>query len=155
MAEEIKPVEKPKFTQKLTPSRLQPSESTLKIFSFVPENGTPYERVLEKDYYTHVANRLEASNIIQAEAEDGSFWALLLVRAVSGLEVLVSPLIEKRFDNVQTDSIDAGDYKAEWAGRHDKWRVMRKSDNHKMTSGLTSKLEALKWIAEHEKALAA
>ncbi len=145
-----------KNVQKLVPARLQLAESTMRIFSFVPDSQTPYERVLESDYYAHVASRLEPSNLIQVEAEDSSFWALLLVRVVSGLDVVVVPLIEKRFDQIAVESIDTGgNYFAQWGGRHDKWRVMRKSDNQKMTSGLGSKLDALKWIVEHEKALAA
>lgn len=145
-----------KETRKLAPARLQYAESTMKIYSFVPEANIPYERVLESDYYAHVASKLEPSNLIQVEAEDSSFWALLLVRVVSGMDVIVVPLIEKRFDQIQADSLDTGGhYVAQWGGRHDKWRVMRKSDNYKMTSGLNSKLEALKWIVEHEKALAA
>lgn len=141
--------------QKLVPSKLRERESVIRQYHVVPEHNTPYERVLEKSYWSHVANRLNPSDLIQVEPEDGSYWALLLVRNVSSIEVSVVPLVEKHFET-EPEELEASDpeYRVKWNGPSDKYIVQRVSDGEKIASGF-SKAEANKWIMEHNKSMAA
>jgi hypothetical protein len=112
-------------------------------------------QIQEKTFFTHCARDLKPGNEIKIESEDGSFWAWLLVRAVIGTEVITELLLEKHFDVIDQGSIDAGEYEIKWGGTVDRWRVMRKTDNFKVSSGHATKLVALSWLTEHQKALAA
>lgn len=141
--------------QKLVPARLKDAEQVQHHFHVVPERDTPYERVLERDYWAHVAAKIKPSNLIQVEAEDGSYWALLLVRGVSHTEVSVVPVLEKRFDSAPKMDAPDSEYKSKWNGPHDKYIVYRVSDNEKMQTGFDSPEDADLWIANHKKAMAA
>lgn len=149
----------PARVRPLTPNRLKSAEYTVLRYHVVAEAAATLEQVKDKTYFTHCANKLRPGNEITVEAEDGSFWAWLLVRSVTGPEVVTETLLEKQFSRVERGSITVGDYYTLWGGNHDKWRVMRKSASDQVpvviSSGHDTEIKAVGWITEHQKALAA
>lgn len=144
---------------KLTPNRLKSAEYTVLRYHVVPEAAVTLEQVQNKTFFTHCANKLKPGNEITVEAEDGSYWAWLLVRSVTGPEVVTETLLAKQFNKIERGSIIVGDYFTQWGGTHDKWRVMRKSASDQVpviiSSGHDTEIKAVSWITEHQKALAA
>ncbi len=150
------PVAAPVKTQpKLGGNALKLSEFVVVPYHAVVQAGVTVADVLHKTFFTHCAGKLKPGTEIKIEAEDGTFWAWLLVRSVVGTEVITELLLEKHFDAIEQGSIDAGDYTIVFAGSLDKWRVIRKSDNYKVSSGHATSIIALTWLTEHQKALAA
>lgn len=144
-----------KTQPKLGGNSLKLSEYAVVTYHAVVQAGVTVKDVLHKTFFTHCAGKLKPGTEIKVEAEDGSFWAWLLVRSVVGTEVISELLLEKHFDAIEQGSIDVGEYEIKWGGSTDKWRVMRKSDNYKVSAGHDTKVIALSWLTEHQKALAA
>jgi hypothetical protein len=140
---------------KLQPNRLELAEFRIQQFRVVPQTGVTLEQVLDKTFFTHCANKLKAGNQLHVQAEDGSFYAWLLVRAVSGSEVTTEVLVAKTFVAIDQGTIHFGNYVIVNTGLIDKHCVFRKSDNYKLSSGHETDVLALAWLTEHQKALAA
>ena len=140
---------------RLTGSNLKNAEFSHTVHVATPDGGTPYERVLEPGFWALVARDIKDLDEIKVIQQDYSFYAHLLVVRVNKMDVYVREIMHKSFEVATQESMDAGDYEVKWAGRHAKFRVVRKSDNSVMQEHIPTREDALKWIAEYEKALAA
>lgn len=145
----------PKPQPKLGGNALKLAEYEIVTYHAVVQAGVTLEDVLHKTFFTHCAGKLKPGTEIKVESEDGTFWTWLLVRSVVGTEVVTELLLEKHFNAIEQGSIDAGEYEIKWGGSVDKWRVMRKTDNYKVSAGHATQIIALSWLTEHQKALAA
>lgn len=136
--------------------RFQPGEYARVIYYAVPEAGTPISDLKKPEYWAHVADKLKASDRIEVEAEDGSYFLELLVRDVGRTWAKVDVLREKELDNVNMElSEDLKEYDVMHKGKIDKWCVIRLSDKSKVFEGGNSKQDAVNWLTDHLKALAA
>lgn len=121
---------------------------------FAPE-GQSIENVCEKTYFEHVTRMLKPGFIVEVLAEDGTWYAELMVRAVSAREAQVGVLSHTVFDGTAEPSeVDTG-YEVKWRGPKGKFTVMRTSDGETVKAGFDSKEAASVWLAGHTKALAA
>lgn len=121
------------------------------------ELGDTPEELLKPQYWANVAKELKSLDTIEVRAEDGSFYAKLLVRdsgrAYAKVVFLPGyPLVFK--DITEVPEMDMDEYVIKWAGPEFKFRVLRKKDNEVLKFGFTNKEEARKWVIEHIKALA-
>lgn len=134
-----------------------PAEYSMTEFCANPELGTMPEDLLKPQYWAHVANKLKPLDVIQVRAEDGSYYAQMLVRdrGRSWVKVAFLPGYPLMFqDIVNVPAMDVGgEFEVVWKGPQNKFRVVRKSDNHTMKEGFTDKESARKWVVEHIKTL--
>lgn len=134
----------------LTPSRLKFSEHERNEFFVVPENGTPFEALLDPAYWAHVATSFKPCDEIIVNAEDGSYHGRLLVRDAGKLYAKMARLSYIELDEVEvqeSSAIPAG-YAVKFRGPIQKWSVLRGSDLLK--DGM-SKAAANLWLSEHLK----
>lgn len=142
----------PTKVQAISESRYKLAEHRNNRQSVIPEHGTPFENLLRPEFWAHVARKFTPGDIIEAHAEDGSYFAEMYVIdcgpnwARTGVHKL------SRFDEAVTEPGADNAFKVEWAGRFSKWRVVRSSDLNVMKDGLPSKDAANLWLSDHRKA---
>ncbi|NDG18445.1 MAG: hypothetical protein EB117_09255 [Betaproteobacteria bacterium] len=121
-----------------------------------PAAGTTIDDVLNENYWSNVAKKMNPHDIIEVVPEDGAFYAKLIITSrgnlwarVHKLEHVVigaAPVANKK----PVEGFEIG-----WAGPNDKWRVVRKEDKAVVGKNFTSREDADKWLGEHIKELAA
>jgi hypothetical protein len=122
-----------------------------------PEARTPFEAVLEPHFWAHVSAKLRPTDEIIVRAEDGSYYARLLVQDAARLEAKVAVLEKYDLTAVEVVGADAAPsgYEVKHAGPHAKWRVVRLSDRAPIKDKFETKGQAQQWLVEHLKGLAA
>jgi hypothetical protein len=111
--------------------------------------GTNFEDVLEPNYWALVAPSLLNGDWIRVLTDDGSYEALITVRAVSGPgsgrqnnRAIVAKLQFWTFDPVIDPAVRPTSHRVEYRGTHLKWCVIRNSDGEPVKDGYTSEDEA-------------
>lgn len=121
------------------------------------ELGVTPDDLLKPQFWAHVSGKLKPLDTVEVRAEDGSFYAELLVRDKGRgfAKVVFLPGYPLMFsDIVDIPAMDVGgEYEIVWKGPQNKFRVVRKTDNHTMKEGFTDKESGRKWVVEHVKAL--
>lgn len=137
---------------KLTPTAFKQAEYVRNVFAVTPENGTPYEALLEPSYWSHVAAQLRPQDKIEVIAEDQSYYALLLVTSANKLSAKVAPIQYNDLQNaIEDEAPQAVAHAIKYAGVKAKWRVYRVSDNQPLRDGFSSKDDAQTWLNQYEK----
>lgn len=115
----------------LAPNRLKFSEHTRNIFTMTPEAGTPIEALVDKGYWAHVAAKFKPGDRIEVLAEDGEYFAELLVQDAGRLYAKVAVLRHVKLDSVEVQESDLviGDLSIKHRGPHLKWCVLRGKDS--------------------------
>lgn len=148
---------------KLQPPRLRAAEFERTIYTATPEHGTVFEDMLKPQYWANVAYKFKPGDRIEITAENGDWFAELMVVAAARLwakvavlryvELAEAKLTEGQAasDLVGLDPVD--DYEVKWSGPSVKWRVLRKADNHPLRDGFQTKDEAENWLKDYVKAV--
>lgn len=150
----VEPVKKP--LQQLVQSRIKLADTIRNVWAVNATIGTTRNELVDPAYWAHVSGDFSQFDRIEVRAEDGSFFAELLVLA-SGRswahvhEVTFVDLVKLKIDKIQ-DSMS--EYSVEWRGIHLKHCAVRKSDNAVIKDGFPSKLEGQKFLKQHEATLA-
>lgn len=157
---EAKPVEKPVLVKaepqhRLAPNRLKLAEHERRAYVVTPEHGQPFSALLKPDYWTHIAAKLRPYDLIEARAEDGTWFAYLLVMDAGPLHATVFPLNKWDLIPVEPAAGSEVGFVPKWRGPHSKWAVMRLSDNKVMAENLGTRYAADDWIMNYRKALSA
>ncbi len=139
----------------LKDARMRASEFWRTTWCINPELGVTKEDMLKPEYWAHVASKLKPWDLIEARAEDGSYFAVLVVLDGAKTWAKVDEILYKEFkDNAGPADVNVDDkYTIQYKGPHAKWRVTRKSDNNIMREELVSKAAAMAWLSEYQKAL--
>lgn len=121
------------------------------------DESTRQADVLKGEYWAHVANKLKPWDHIYVRADNGTWYSELVVLSVARAYAAVRPLHEWQFgEDAPTEAQAAAQasaaYRPKWGGPHNKWTVIRMSDNARVATELTSERAALDWIVEREKA---
>lgn len=141
----------------LQAARLTPAENARIIYQAVPEHGTTIDDMLKPEYWAHVAAKLRPTYRIEANAEDGSFFAEFIVRDAGRTWAKVVLLRQKFFDDgadILSESA-APDFVINFRVGPQKWRVQRKSDKEVIRHGFATRAEAETWAKSHNQAMAA
>ena len=85
----------------LASNRLHLAEHRRNIFDVVPEHGTPFEELLKDSYWAHVSAKLKPGDHIEVRAEDGSYYAELIVQDAGRLYAKVAKLVHVVLDAVE------------------------------------------------------
>jgi hypothetical protein len=140
----------------LHPSRRMLAEQRRQIHSVVPEFGTTIAEMLNPGYWAHVARDLRPGDRIEVDAEDGSYFAELMVRDAGAQYAKVALLREVKLDAIEPSAtVSLPGHNVEWSGPHTKWRVLRTADRKVLKDGFTTKADGYNWLASYSKAVAA
>lgn len=152
-----KTMQEGRMTQ-LAPGRLLLAEHAHQTFVAVPEADTPPDALIDSKYWAHYAvnstYELKPGDMILVKPEDGTYFAELMVRAVSRGNVQVAEIRRVQLDKAQVPA-EEDDHEIRHSGSIKKWRVIRKADKRELISGLATRDAAIDWLREHRKAFAA
>lgn len=114
------------------------------------------EDVLDPKWYAHVARRLRPGDTIVFVAEDMSWVMRALVRHVGAHEVFLGVIEHKNFDAAPADDMTAPEgFEVKWRGPARKYSVVRLSDGAILKDEFPSKEQAIAYMKNKQKALAA
>lgn len=137
---------RPTFTRILD-SQLIKDDFARNLWVAKPDRSISKDDMLKPTFWAHVVkNKLRRGDRIEVLAEDGTWFAELIVRAINGVEVVMGELRHVRFDGVSTRS--AADYDTKWVSPAIGYRVTRTSDGVVVKEGLMSKEAIAAWLAE-------
>lgn len=139
----------------MKPTKLFPSEHSVVVYHHAPEFGVTIEDLQKPDYWTHVAPQLRQGHRIEVMAGDGSFWAMLLVRAAGRRDAVVGLLQHVKFGGEVEATVDDSPFEVVWRGPARKFSVVRKDDKEVIRDEFAVKEHAVKWMQNHLKSLAA
>lgn len=146
---------------KVHANRFKSAEFRRNIWDAIPEAGTPFDDLLKPEYWAHVAANLRPWDRIEVRAEDGSYYAELLVRDAGRLWAKVECLRKHDLgaDTGQVPDVVADvTYSVQWRGPHSKHAVMRERGNgakEVLRDQFETREAAEAWKADHMKAMAA
>ena len=135
------------------PTSLHDAAFSVPTLFHAPSPGTTLEDVLAPEYWAHVAATLRAGARIELLAQDGAWWAMLLVRAAGKTDAKVQAL--QYVELGQREAVTVGGYEVKWRGPARKWGIVRTSDLSVLQDGFAVKEEAADWMAGHLATLAA
>lgn len=150
-----RPVElKPKLKQ-LHPQRFVFAKHQRNIWDAQPEADVTVEDLKNPGYWAHIAKDLRQGDRIEVLADDGSYFAELLVQDVGAGYAKVFLLRSIDLVSVEPGSENpaTSEFEVKWSGRHTKFRVIRKSDGKVLQENLVDKSAGNTWIANHMKAM--
>jgi hypothetical protein len=133
----------------LQPHRFALAETKRLDYVMEVPAGVPLSRVMEPDYFAHIAPLLRQWFRIEVRAEDASYFAELLVRKVEK-EAVHCWLLRSMDLGSQHKSAapTVEDFKVEFGGAH-KWRVVRLSDQETVHKGEPTREDAEAWLDKH------
>lgn len=160
MSDDNKSGEVKKHQIKLNVARLKQADYVRTVHSAAIELGVTREDYLSREFWGHVAAQLKPNDRIEMVAEDGEFFAEVIVVACGRQWAQVAELrfieLTQHENDVRLDDTasGSGDYEVKWSNNADKWRVIRKSDKEVIHKGEATRISAENWLAEYLKALA-
>lgn len=152
MAKDDKVLTLPNKGYRLTVPRLQDQDVGQKRWVANIETGVPYEAVLKPAFWAHVAHKFTKFDTIAVRAEDGAYYAELLVVVPLKADTVVKELVHVELEIVREPGteMDVGEFKVSFHGPTVKWRVSR--DKRVMRDGFNSSAEAIQWAKDYSKA---
>lgn len=134
------------------------------IHSIIPEYGTPIEALLDPSYWAHVANFLKPWDRIEVQAEDGSYYAELMVKASGKLYANVELLVKYDLHAIIPGAMETAPtgYHVKYRGTLQKWCVLRDEVTKDgkvnvakdvLKDGFAEEAEARRWMSELLKTL--
>jgi hypothetical protein len=150
MNAEAKKVQETVVTQ-LAPRRLQLAEHARNVHYVTPEPGTPIDALLDPAYWAHCSRLFQKRDHIEVNAEDGAYFAELMVLETGHLYAKVALMrkVEFKANTVEADGLDGYDFKH--SGSKQEWCVIRKSDKKVLIEGRLTKESAIDWLKDHLK----
>lgn len=139
----------------MKPTKIFPAEHTVVVYHHSPEFGVTLDDVLKPDYWTHVAPSLRVGHRIELLAADGSWWAMLIVRAVGRHDAVVQALSKVDLGEHEPALTEDSPYEVKWRGPAKKFGVVRKADSEVIRDEFPVKEQAIQWMQNHMKSLAA
>ena len=140
--------------RKLSGPRMKEESFVRTTYVATPEHGTSVDDLKCSEYWAHVAPQLKPGDLVHVFPEDGTFWAEILVLAVSRAAAQVKVLRDYTLTSKAEAPEENAEFELKFAGPVAKWRVIRLSDGEVMKDGMT-KEEGQKYLDAHIKAMAA
>ena len=132
----------------ITGGRFKVREFESTCFSAIAEAGTKFDQVSDPSYWAHVAPQLKPFDEITVRAEDGAWWAKLLV--TDSDRNWAKTIVIQEIDLVGTDAgvVDVDGYEVRWRGAA-KFSIVRVVDNAVIQDGFVAKADAYAALAKH------
>lgn len=138
----------------ITAGRVKQAEFARNVWVAVAPHGETLESALNPAWWAGVASQFKMWDRIELRAEDGSWFAELVVVAASRLAVDARVIGHTEFDAQPTvvapsdpDALPSG-YDVNFGGPVHKYRVVRKADGEVMAHGM-SKKDATAWAWDY------
>lgn len=115
-------------------------------------HGTTVKDLMKPEVWGNVAAKLRPWAIVEVRAEDGSFFAWLVVLAAERTWAKVDVLLEKKLtttDVSKTQASGVPGYSYQWKGAKNMHCIVRESDGELVHKEARSKADALHWLEEH------
>jgi hypothetical protein len=138
---------------KVHPSYFFEASNRRNVWATVVAHGAPYDALLKPEYWTHVAKRLRPGDLIEATAEDGSYFAQFFVVSVAPNAAAVVEISKTDLQAIELPDATSG-FEVKWSGPVLKFTVTRLADNVRVATGLDTKQAATEAMGNHIKALA-
>lgn len=139
----------------MQPTKLLTAEHSLVVYHHVPEIGATLEDVLKPTYWTHVTRFLRVGHRIEILSADGSWWAMLIVRAVGTHDAVVQDLQSVTLGPAADVTVSDAPYEVKWRGPARKFGVVRIEDSEVIKDEFPVREQAEQWLKNHMKSLAA
>lgn len=141
-----------KAPDQLDPQYFGQAEHRRAIYMATVPKGTTKEQLQQPGYWAHVAAKIRPWSRIDVQAEDGSFFAELLVLATDRTWARVRCLSFHNLTDTEMSQSDAakimGDYEIKWRGPK-KWSVVRRNDSSVINENMHNEADARKWLEVH------
>jgi len=138
--------------KRLQSGRLKLAEQVVVMRHIHFTNDVTVEDIESPEYWTHVGHTITANDRFTGTTDDGTRLIEGVILACGKQYAIAKVLQEYRLDAVP-ERHGKQNFKAEYAGAYDKWRVIRIADNEVMRAGFQAQREAVRWIDSHEQAL--
>ncbi len=139
--------------KKIPEHQFKQAEYARNVWRSTPAHGVAFEEILKPEYWTHIAKKVKRGDIIEAFAEDGSYYAELFVTNSADQWVTVVQI--GHMDLAVKAKIKRPDYEVKWRGDQALWSIIRTKDGQLMQDKLPTESQAEEWIRQHLKILAA
>lgn len=112
--------------------------------------GSTLEDFMSARAWVHVSNLMKPLDIVEVAAEDGAFYAELLVRSVTATDVKVAVIHYLDLSEAVATNVSSDDYEVLYRGKA-RWSILTKPDKRVIKDQMESKEAA---YAELEKLVA-
>lgn len=139
----------------LHPTRKHLAEHQRNIWHIDVEIGTLPEDLLNPAYWAHVAREFRVLDRIEAHAEEGSWYAELLVQDCGQNYAKVAMLRKVELQSVIPESSSAllTGHSVSWGGKHSQFRVIREVDRKVLKDGFKTKADAFVWLEGYARSI--
>ncbi|WP_375408511.1 hypothetical protein [uncultured Methylobacterium sp.] len=140
--------------RQMTSPRFKLAEHARNVHRCNLEVGTTVDELLNPTFFVNVAGTVRAGDIIECLWDDYSRFLQLMVRKADRISVVVAPFGGADLERVERDETEeapAEDYRHEFAGAQEQWRVIRVADGQVIKAGLASEAAAKREIAAARK----
>ena len=114
-------------------------------------SGATRENILDPIFWAHVASTLRRNDIVHIRANDDTFWAQYLIRDCGRTWAKAFEMHWFGFKGSEMEAEDVLEYECKWNGPSDKFIVLRLADGTKLAKDLSTKDDALGWLAQYKK----
>ena len=121
---------------------------------YCPEAGTPFEHLLRPEYWASI-KKMPVNAHVYVDAEDASYWAELKVLKTGQGFAKVMVLRHIALADAGADPAIADGYEIQFRGPILQHRVVRLKDGQVVKQGLTTHDDAVAWLRDHKRMLAA
>lgn len=147
--------EKMKESPRALDADLHLAQSVRTQYRHHPALGITKEHLLEPAYWAVVSRRLRPGDEISVFAQDGTYYAQLLVLAAERTYAKVHLLSYHALTTMDVAQTQAEKFRVEYKGIKLKHCVIRVEDNEIIHEGSQTKDDAVRWLNEREKQLTA
>lgn len=144
-------------TGQLMPQRMHLAEHERTAYVVTVESHTSRELLKEPSFWSLVAKKFRPYDRLEVRSDDGTFWAEYLVLACDRTWAKVH---EMSFHKLTTSeiaqtqaAIQNDEFEVKWGGPHNKFRVIRKSDNAVIKDQIQTKDDADLALKEYVKVI--
>ncbi len=155
MSEDTPEVAKPPRDVKFQQSQLQESGIARNRWGLCLAYEQEFDDLMNPQSWSHIANRIRVSDIIDVTTIDQRFYAELYVLDCSRVHVNVGVMRHMPLSEMQGSDNISLEYKPVWKGPGWRWCVIRQTDGAVMTKNLPHKAAAANWIKMNEHAAGA
>lgn len=152
---QVGPPESPaRKVRQLEGARMKECEFERTVYVVTAHEHTDPEDLLEPEYWTHVAEKFKPFDKIEARADDGSWYAELIVLETSRRWTRMH-LLQKADLTTKDVSLTQSklqEFAVDWKGPHRKFCVIRLSDQEILHDAEQTKAGAHSWLAERIRA---
>lgn len=142
--------------QPLENPRMEEAEYKRTVMVATAHPGTQPADLLQPEYWAHVSTRLKPWDEVHVRADDGTWYAKVLVtesgRTYARTHILESHNLTSQDVAMSQQKMYIGDYEVMHRGEHSKWSVVRKSDRSVVHEFEETQGGAVNWANERIKA---